>query len=118
MKSPVRELRDALGISQAELGRQIKKSVSAIQGYEGRLPPDWCRDLADLAARNGRMDYAAKFERLGGIRQAVEATDLASIDDDEQEFLQMCLAIKRNPKNVVERDLPVLVAHIYQLRNR
>ena len=60
MENLVRSIREAAGMSQAELAHAIGKSHQSVQGYEhGRVPPaEVVEVLKAVAAKAGRADLA------------------------------------------------------------
>ena len=91
----LKELRLQAGLTQKELGEQIKVTKSVISYYElqERYPsPEILLKLADVF--NVSVDYL-----LG--RENKQSLDISNLDADEIQFLQHMINVLKNKKNTV-----------------
>lgn len=91
----LKELRLQAGLTQKELGEQIKVTKSVISYYElqERYPsPEILLKLADVF--NVSVDYL-----LG--RENKQSLDISNLDADEIQLLQHMINVLKNKKNTV-----------------
>lgn len=59
----MRQLRESLGLNQADFGRRIKRSLQSVQNYERgmKVPGEVLQRLAALAQQEGLADIASRL---------------------------------------------------------